>query len=76
VNAFAQLGLRDYHPIVGRSIVRRGSWQDAFRRMLRRWRAHREERRALASLSERDFHDMGRTRSELEYQVAKPFWRD
>jgi uncharacterized protein YjiS (DUF1127 family) len=76
MSALTQSGLTDCHPISGRVTVSRSDWQDKFRRALRGWRARREERRALASLTERDFHDMGRTRWELQYELAKPSWRD
>jgi uncharacterized protein YjiS (DUF1127 family) len=75
MSALTQSDLRDYHPILGRATDRSGNWQDKFRRALRGWRVRHQERRTLASLTERDFHDMGRTRWELEHELAKPFWR-
>lgn len=76
MTANARPDLRDCHPAVGRTAARRGDWQDNFRRAFRRWRGRRDERRAVALLTERDFHDMGRSRGELENELAKPFWRD
>lgn len=43
----------------------------AYRRSRQRARLQRDLRR----LEERQFHDIGLTRAELEAEAAKPFWR-
>jgi uncharacterized protein YjiS (DUF1127 family) len=39
------------------------------------WDARWRERRHLADLSEEALADHGRTRPEIEAEVAKPFWK-
>ena len=41
----------------------------------RTWRARQQQRRELASWSERDLHDVGLSRSDIAYEAEKPFWR-
>jgi len=75
MNALAQSDLRDCHPVLSRETLGHGDWPGKFRQALRKLQLRREERRTLALLTERDFHDMGLTRWELENALAKPFWR-
>ncbi len=42
---------------------------------LRVWRRRVRERRALASLSAYDLHDIGLSQSDVFSELAKPFWR-
>ncbi len=39
------------------------------------WQQHSFDRGHLASLDHRLIQDMGMTRSDVAYEVAKPFWR-
>jgi uncharacterized protein YjiS (DUF1127 family) len=39
------------------------------------WRRRSQERQAFARLNERDLHDIGLSRWEVESELAKPFWR-
>jgi len=39
------------------------------------WRRRIHERDAFAHLDERDLHDIGLSRWEVESELAKPFWR-
>jgi uncharacterized protein YjiS (DUF1127 family) len=39
------------------------------------WRERNSQRRALASLSEYQLHDIGLSRSQVSYEIEKPFWR-
>jgi len=39
------------------------------------WRARSAQRQALASLSEYQLHDIGLSRSQVAYEIEKPFWR-
>jgi len=71
----AQPTLRDSHLMPDGPTIGRGNWRDGIRRAFQGWRASRAGRRALASLTERDFQDIGHTRWELEYELARPFWR-
>jgi uncharacterized protein YjiS (DUF1127 family) len=42
---------------------------------LRLWRERQQQRRLLATLSERDLHDVGLSWSDIAYEAEKPFWR-
>jgi uncharacterized protein YjiS (DUF1127 family) len=39
------------------------------------WHDRRLQRRTLAGLSDYQLHDMGLSRSEVFYEIEKPFWR-
>jgi uncharacterized protein YjiS (DUF1127 family) len=39
------------------------------------WAERRRERRHLAGLSDHLIHDIGLSRSDVERETAKPFWR-
>ena len=39
------------------------------------WRERREQRRQLATLTERDLHDVGLSWSDIAFEAEKPFWR-
>jgi len=39
------------------------------------WRERVRVRRSLASMSERELHDIGTGWSEIAHEVSKPFWR-
>jgi len=39
------------------------------------WRERRQQRRELASWTERDLHDVGLSWSDLVHEAKKPFWR-
>ena len=42
---------------------------------LTRWRERAAQRSALARLSEYQLHDIGLSRSQVSYEIEKPFWR-
>jgi uncharacterized protein YjiS (DUF1127 family) len=42
--------------------------------LVRVWRECRRTRRQLAIMSERELQDIGTCRSEIAYEIAKPFW--
>jgi uncharacterized protein YjiS (DUF1127 family) len=42
---------------------------------LHTWRNRQQQRRELASWSERDLHDAGISWSDMVYEAEKPFWR-
>jgi len=42
---------------------------------LRAWRKRAREKRMLAELGERDWHDMGLSRSDIDAELRRPFWR-
>ena len=44
-------------------------------KMLAVWRDRSAQRRALASLSEYQLHDIGLSRSQVSCEIEKPFWR-
>jgi uncharacterized protein YjiS (DUF1127 family) len=39
------------------------------------WRERQRQRRELAQWTERDMHDVGISRSDIAYELEKPFWR-
>lgn len=39
------------------------------------WHDRRLQRRSLAGLNEYQLHDMGLSRSQVFYEIEKPFWR-
>jgi uncharacterized protein YjiS (DUF1127 family) len=39
------------------------------------WRERATERVQLAALDERQLHDIGLARADLEPEISKPFWR-
>jgi uncharacterized protein YjiS (DUF1127 family) len=39
------------------------------------WRLRYRDRRELARWTERDLHDIGVSRSDIEHELEKPFWR-
>ncbi|HEX3862356.1 MAG TPA: DUF1127 domain-containing protein [Stellaceae bacterium] len=43
---------------------------------LREWRRRIQERRELASLSERTLADIGVSRADADFLSNKPFWRE
>jgi uncharacterized protein YjiS (DUF1127 family) len=69
MTACAHTDLTDYHAIPSRP----GGWRSALGRALQRWRDRDADRRAVASLTDRDLHDMGRTRWELENALSRRF---
>jgi uncharacterized protein YjiS (DUF1127 family) len=46
------------------------------RAALREWRRRKNGRLELARLDERMLRDIGLTRSDAEYEINKPFWRE
>jgi uncharacterized protein YjiS (DUF1127 family) len=44
--------------------------------MIALWRARAYDRAQLAQWDDRDLHDAGISRSMLEYELNKPFWRE
>jgi uncharacterized protein YjiS (DUF1127 family) len=45
------------------------------RETLHIWGERKRQRQELARWTDRDLHDIGRSRSEIIYETAKPFWR-
>jgi uncharacterized protein YjiS (DUF1127 family) len=43
--------------------------------VLAAWHDRRLQRRTLAGLSDYQLHDMGLSRSQVFYEIEKPFWR-
>jgi uncharacterized protein YjiS (DUF1127 family) len=39
------------------------------------WHDRNVQRRTLAGLSEYQLHDIGLSRSQVSYEIEKPFWR-
>jgi uncharacterized protein YjiS (DUF1127 family) len=42
---------------------------------LRVWHERQQRRRQLATLTERDLHDVGLSWSDIVFEAEKPFWR-
>ena len=47
----------------------------AFNQILAGWRRRARERRELATLDSRTIRDLGLSRSDVQFEVNKPFWR-
>jgi uncharacterized protein YjiS (DUF1127 family) len=60
-----------YYP----GLAHRAGWAERLARSIGLWRSRIRERRALESFDNRDLHDVGMSRWELERELAKPFWR-
>jgi uncharacterized protein YjiS (DUF1127 family) len=43
--------------------------------LLHLWRQRYQRRSELARLSDRDFHDVGKSWSDFAHEASKPFWR-
>lgn len=43
--------------------------------VLRKWRYRYQYRIELARMSDQDFHDIGASWSDYEFEANKPFWR-
>ena len=39
------------------------------------WHQRQQQRRQLATLTERDVHDVGLSWSDIVFEAEKPFWR-
>jgi uncharacterized protein YjiS (DUF1127 family) len=65
--------------VIRSTIDRRSKLQPGFfarvMQMLTLWRERSAQRRALAGLSEYQLHDIGLSRSQVSYEIEKPFWR-
>jgi len=45
-------------------------------RMLLNWSARSRQRHALAALDDAMLKDIGLSRADIEFEAAKPFWRE
>jgi uncharacterized protein YjiS (DUF1127 family) len=65
--------------VIRSTIDRRPKPQSGFlarvKETLTGWRDRSAQREALASLSEYQLHDIGLSRSQVSYEIEKPFWR-
>lgn len=52
-----------------------GGWAQHLGNTLQLWRRRIQERRALAELDDRELRDFGRSRGDIQGELAKPFWR-
>ena len=48
----------------------------AFNQIFGTWRRRARERRELANLDARTLRDLGMSRGDIQFEAAKPFWRD
>ena len=46
-----------------------------FRQILREWRHRAHSRREIVMLDDRSIGDLGISRSQIEFEAQKPFWR-
>jgi uncharacterized protein YjiS (DUF1127 family) len=46
-----------------------------FRRILREWWRRAHSRREIVMLDDRTIGDLGISRSQIEFEAQKPFWR-
>ena len=47
----------------------------AFRRILREWRSRARSRREIAFLDDHTCRDLAVSRSQMQFEARKPFWR-
>jgi uncharacterized protein YjiS (DUF1127 family) len=74
--AFAANGsLTDCQDTYHRSQGHSAGWAERLGRKIRLWHSRISERRSFASFDNRDLHDLGMSRWELERELSKPFWR-
>lgn len=59
-------------PVLAPAVV--GSARRVWARLLT-WRARASQRQGLAELDDKSLRDIGLTRSDVEREVRKPFWR-
>jgi uncharacterized protein YjiS (DUF1127 family) len=75
MSSLTHAGLTHFHPsprsanVGGVSLLARAS------ATLSLWRKRIREKRALERLDDRDLHDFGATRSDVEAELRRPFWR-
>jgi len=67
--------LTDYHPSSRPARAGHPSLLARTAATLRLWRKRIHEKRALAQLTERDWHDFGASRSDIDAELRRPFWR-
>lgn len=48
----------------------------AFNQIFGTWRRRARERRELANLDARTIRDLGMSAGDIQFEAAKPFWRD
>jgi uncharacterized protein YjiS (DUF1127 family) len=60
---------------IARSRTRSGAATAAVRRLWRQWRRRSSDRRQMAQFANRELRDLGITQSEVERELARPFWR-
>jgi uncharacterized protein YjiS (DUF1127 family) len=61
------------HPIPSKPTRSRASHRVA--EILRVWRDRIRDREGMANLTERDLRDARLTRTDVQAEIAKPFWR-
>ncbi len=70
-----QVGCATFEPLA-RVPARHGGLLRRTVAKLRQWRQRARERSQLAQLDERMLRDIGLSRTEAEYIINKPFWRE
>jgi len=68
-------GLRDFHPSSLPAQAGHPSLLERVTDTLRVWRKRAREKRALEQLGERDWQDFGASRSDIDTELRRPFWR-
>lgn len=43
--------------------------------LIARWAERSRDRALLARLSDRELHDIGLSRCDIDHEISKPFWR-
>ena len=51
------------------------TWPAHLRRILREWQHRAHSRREIVVLDDRTIGDLGISRSQIEFEAQKPFWR-
>ena len=61
---------------VGRRPSHQQDWVGWLGELLVRWHTRSAERRIFEMMTDRELSDSGLSRSEIGYELSKPFWRD
>jgi uncharacterized protein YjiS (DUF1127 family) len=68
MSVYSSQMMTNHHPNIAHPV-------SAIAEVLRKWRYRYQYRIELAQMSDRDFHDIGASRSDYAYEANKPFWR-
>jgi uncharacterized protein YjiS (DUF1127 family) len=71
-HSYAQADVKTVHATHARRSI--GGEQHVWDRVFKTWLERSNQRRTLAELDDRMLRDIGVTRSQVQHEIAKPFW--